>query len=104
MKTQEQIKQEVVNYLTKASQHTFSYKDGMIFKVEKLGDKFYLVNNDKLTEIEYDKTITYYGSNSKCVIKHRLFLGRPVKSIRTNKHTKAIVESIIIKSKNNATV
>jgi hypothetical protein len=43
-------------------------------------------------------------SNSKCVIKHRLFLNRPIKSVRTNKYTKEIIDSIINPSKNNVTV
>jgi hypothetical protein len=107
MKTQEQIKQEVVNYLTKTSQHTFAYEDGSIFKVEKVGDKFYLIDQKsykQLSEIEYEKTMAYYMNNAKCVLKHRLFLGRPIKSVKTNKYTKEIVESIINPSKNKATV
>lgn len=107
MKTQEQIKQEVVNYLTKTSQHTFSYEDGSLFKIEKVGDKFYLIDqksHKQVSEIEYDKTVSYYMENAKCVIKHRLFLSRPVKSIKTNKYTKEIIDSIINPSKNKATV
>ncbi len=93
-------KQEVINYLTKTSQHTFSYEDGKLFKVVKDGDSFYLINESsiqKVRPIAVDTTISKYGSNAKCVIKHSLFLNRKVKSIKTNKYTKEAINNILPK-------
>jgi hypothetical protein len=93
-------KQEVINYLTKTSQHTFSYEDGKLFKIVKEGDLFYLIDENsiqKIKPIDIDNLVVYYGANSKCVIKHSLFLNREVKSIKTNKYTKEIIDNILPK-------
>ncbi len=101
MKTNEQIKQEIVNYLTKTSHHTFSYDDGKLFKVIKDEDKFFIVDENshqKFKEL-FDFYINNYGNNAKCVLKHSLFLGRKVKSIKTNKYTKEVINELISSSK-----
>lgn len=106
MKTKETIKQEIINYLTKTSQHTFSYEDGSLFKVVKDGDDFYTVDEKSsfpTKKINIDNTISYYENNAKCVLKHRLFLNRPVKSVKTNKFTNEKMEPLLV-SKNTSTV
>lgn len=93
-------KQEVINYLTKTSQHTFSYEDGKLFKVVKDGDSWYLIDDSsiqKVKPIAVDTYVSSYGANAKCVIKHNLFLNRKVKSIKTNKYTKEIIDNILPK-------
>lgn len=118
MKTTEQIKQEIVNYLTKTSQHTFvkpkatfkwgdsktpgyyeyDYNEFTYFKVIKNEDEFLQLENNKLTKINIDTYIKYYGNNAKCVISNNLFLDKKMKSVKSNKHhleeIKNILESI----------
>jgi hypothetical protein len=118
MKTQEQIKQDIVSYLTKTSAHTFikpkattkwikegvyyeyDYNDFTYFKiVVKDGEFYYLEKRDgndyKLYPINIDSSITYYGNNAKCVISHNLFLGKKMKSVRSNKYHLGEVEKIL---------
>ncbi len=120
MKTVEQIKQEIVNYLTKTSIHTFikpkatfkwktegsyyeyDYNDFTYFKVIKNEDEFFQLekngNNYKLSKIDVDTYIKYYGNNAKCVISNNLFLDKKMKSVKSNKYhleeIKNILESI----------
>jgi hypothetical protein len=123
MKTTEQIKQEIVNYLTKTSQHTFvkpkatfkwgdsktpgyyeyDYKDFTYFKVIKKEDEFFQLeksgsSNYKLSKIDIDTYIKYYGNNAKCVLSNNLFLDKKMKSVKSNKYhleeIKNILESI----------
>jgi predicted GH43/DUF377 family glycosyl hydrolase len=116
MKTTEQIKQEIVNYLTKTSQHTFvkpkstykwsqtgpqyeyDYNEFTYFKVIKIEDEFFKLENNKLTKIDIDYYIKYYGNNAKCVLTHNLFLDKKMKSVKSNKYhlgeIKNILESI----------
>jgi hypothetical protein len=97
MKTTEQIKQEIVNYLTKTSIHTFvkpksnykwsqtgsqyeyDYNVFTYFKVIKVEDEFFKLENSngqntpityKLTKIDIDNYIKYNGNNSKCVLSN----------------------------------
>lgn len=108
MKTQEQIKQEIVNYLTKTSIHTFikpkatfkwdkensryeyDYNEFTYFKVIKSDDSFFQLENNgssyKLTKIDIDTYIKYYGNNAKCVISNNLFLDKKMKSVKSNKY------------------
>ena len=99
MKTKEQHKQEVIDYLTKTSKHTFQYPDGSLYKIIKDEDKFFVVDekahsNYKVREINIAQQIIYYGNNTKCVIKHQLFLDRKTKSIRTNKYTNERINDV----------
>ncbi len=69
MKTQEQLKNEVVNYLTRTSQHLFMDTKGSFYKVFVDGDKFILIpsysyvgsdqnnNANKLKSIPYFKAM-----------------------------------------------
>lgn len=97
MKTKEQIKQEIVNYLTKTSNHLFNYNGG-IFKVFRNGDKFYIIDTgssfNKVKEVDIDKYILSYEGNAKCVLKHQLFLGKEMVSVKNTKDMRSYVNSI----------
>ena len=120
MKTTEQIKQEVINYLEKTSGHTFQkpkatfkygnvttpghyeydYENSTYFKVfkDKKGD-FYILEGDKfgykLRKIDIDYYINYYQGNAKCVIKHSLFLNNGMKSVKNTKYIKGLIKDIL---------
>lgn len=102
MKTQEQIKLEIISYLTKTSNHVFilpkqiwsykdkkyiyNYEDYKLFKVIKVNDDFYTItSNDEKSKIDIDYYIKYYNNNSKNVIKHQLFLDKGMKSVKRKK-------------------
>ena len=76
-KTTEQIKNEIISYLTKTSHHTFM-KNGSYFKVlrEETDDSvvFKMLQDEKVSLIDINQYIKWYGDNAKNVIKHRLFL------------------------------
>lgn len=124
MKTTEQIKQEIVNYLTKTSIHTFvkpkatykynqtgfhfnyeyDYNEVTFFKVIKKGEDFYYLENSngqntpttyKLTKIDIDYSITYYGNNAKCVISNNLFLDKKMKSIKSTVANRSKISDLI---------
>ena len=113
MKTTEQIKQEIVNYLTKTSIHTFvkpkatykrsqtgsqyeyDYEDFTYFKVIKVEDEFFKLENDKLTKIEIAHYIKYYGNNAKCVLSNNLFLDKKMKSVKSNKYHLGEIKNIL---------
>jgi hypothetical protein len=115
MKTTEQIKQEIVNYLTKTSIHTFvkpkanykwaqtgsqyeyDYNEFTYFKVIKIEDEFFKLENDKLTKIDIDNYIRYYGNNAKCVLSHNLFLDKKMKSVKSNKYHLGEIKNILDK-------
>jgi len=122
MKTTEQIKSEIVNYLTKTSIHTFvkpktiykygkeghyceyDYENFTYFKVFKKDEDFYVLENSngqntpityKMKKIDIDYYITYYGNNSKCVISNNLFLNKKMKSVKNNKYVIDEINEII---------
>jgi two-component system phosphate regulon sensor histidine kinase PhoR len=73
MKTKEQIRTDVVNYLNKTSKHLFVDDKGNLFKVifdEKSG-RYITIQGDRVSASynTIDESIEYYGSNAKCVIK-----------------------------------
>jgi len=74
MKTTEQIKTEVVNYLNNTSKHLFVTTKGDFYKVLVEGNNFIVINGDKASTYDIDQYISWYGANAKCVIKHKLFL------------------------------
>ncbi len=118
MKTQEQIKQEIVNYLTKTSAHTFikpkstfkwakegSYyeydyneftyfkimiKDGEFYSLEKSGTQGY-----RVSKIDIDNYIKYWGNNAKCVLSNNLFLNKKMKSVKSNTYHLGEIERIV---------
>jgi hypothetical protein len=111
MKTQEQIKQEIVSYLMKTSAHTFikpkanfkwgdfkspgyyeyDYDDFTYFKIMVKEGGFYSLENSgalgyKVSKIDIDTYIKYWGNNAKCVISNNLFLDKKMKSVKSNKY------------------
>lgn len=74
MKTTEQIKSEVVRYLINTSNHLFVTTKGEFYKVLVEGNNFIVINGDKVSTYNIDEHISWYGNNTKCVIKHKLFL------------------------------
>ena len=120
MKNVEQIKQEIVSYLTKTSIHTFikpkvtfkwdkensryeyDYNEFTYFKVIKVGEDFFHLeknsSNYKLSKIDIDNYVKYWGNNAKCVLSNSLFLDKKMKSVKSNKYhleqIKEILESI----------
>jgi hypothetical protein len=114
MKTNEQIKQEVINYLEKTTKHVFlkpkstyissdkreyNYEEGEFFKLIKKEDGYYTFNSsfikDKIRKFDVDNYIKIYGSNAKCVIKHTLFMDKKMKSIKNTKKVKLQIEELI---------
>lgn len=89
MKTQEQIKAEVVKYLTQTSQHLFTDTKGSFYKVFIEGDKFIVIKDEKTTEYDINKYIQWYGQHTKCVIKHMLFLVPSYSYVGSNQNNNA---------------
>lgn len=111
MKTLEQIQNDTMNYLNKTAVHTFikpkstfnwkeskyeyDYDDFTYFKLIKIENDFYILENNKLSKLDVDHYFKYYGKNAKCVIKHRLFLDKKVKSVKNTKFTREQIEQIL---------
>ena len=100
-KIKEEIRKDVVNYLTKTSNHRFIkpktsftdkyeyvYDASALFHIEKKGKDFYQVEGGKSRKIDIEYYINEYMNNAKCVIKHTLFLGEGMKSIKRTFATK----------------
>lgn len=94
MKTTEQIKSEVVSYLNNTSKHLFTNEKGEFFRVIVEGNRFIVIDGTRVTIYYIDDTISVYESNTKCVIKHRLFLNRKFKSIKNFKTMKEKISII----------
>lgn len=114
MKTQEQIRKEVIDYLNKTSLHVFikpkstfdweeskynyDYNDFTYFKVIKVSDeKYKILENNIIRDIDYEYYIKNYNDNSKCVIKHILFLNKGMKGIKNTKFNKETVDELLKK-------
>ena len=93
MKTQEQIKTEVMNYLNKTTKHLFLI-NGVEHKVLVEGDFIIRITGKNVSVSQISKKIGWHGSNTKCVIKHELFLipRYPNKEIKTIKNYKSAKE------------
>ena len=119
MKTQEQIKQEIVSYLTKTADHTFinrkatfkcgdsktpgyyeyDYDNFTYFKIMIENGEFYSLENSgalgyKVSKIDIDNYIKYWGNNSKCVLSNSLFLYKKMKSVKSNRYHLGEIEKI----------
>jgi len=112
MKTKEEIKSEIINYLEKTSNHTFikplceykfskegyyysyDYDNYTLFKIIKKDDNYYKLENNIIKLIDIDFYVKYYGNNSKNVIKHLLFLNKGMKSIKNTKFIKNKLEEL----------
>ena len=102
MKTQEQIKSEVINYLENTSKHLFATKTDSLYKVilDKESDRFIVINGDRVSLYNIGDYIKWYGVNAKGVIKHIIFLNKELKSIKNFKAMRLKVDKIksLIKS------
>ena len=116
MKTKEQLKLEVIAYLTKASKHTFinpkstfiwgttdiesrydyDYENFTYFKIIMDGDTLNVLENNKVRKVDIDWYINYYKNNSKCVIKNMLFLGKKMRAIKNNRYITEQVDNILL--------
>ena len=105
MKTQEQIKQQVIDYLTKTSKHTFvkqnkNTEELSYFKVIKDDEAFKVLEDGKVKSLEtgffsIDNYVKIYGENAKNVFKNQLFLNKKMKSVKNNKFVKSEIDLII---------
>ena len=115
MKTVEQNKQEVINYLTKTSKHVFlkpkatfkwgdsnnpgyyeyDFENGTYFKVFNEGEKWFYIEDSQIKKLDIDHYLKYYGSNSKCVIGNILFLNKKMKSVKNNKFVQSKIEEVL---------
>ena len=83
--TQQEIKKIIIKYLDNTSKHIFKYEDGTIFRVIKKDDRYHVLDyRRRITseEINVDNIVSYWMENSKCIIKHRLFMGKKLTSIK----------------------
>lgn len=114
MKTQEQIKKEVINYLEKTSLHVFikpksrfdwkeskynyDYTDSTYFRIIKVSDeKYKILENNKITDMDYEYYIRNYNENAKCVIKHMLFIDKKMKSVKNTKLINKTIDELLEK-------
>jgi len=73
MENKEKIKSEVLNYLNRSTNHLYKIDDKEN-KILVSGDFIIRITGNNISIIDIDQMITYYGNNSRCVIKHMLFL------------------------------
>lgn len=74
MKTTEEVKKEVLNYLKKSSNHLFLIDEKEEHKVLVSGDFCIRITGNYVSITDINTTIKYYGNDSKNVIKNSLFL------------------------------
>lgn len=114
MKTQEQIRKDVMDYLEKTSIHTFlkpkatfkygdqnkhgyyeyDYEKGTYFKVFKEGEEWFYIQNESINRIDVEWYLQYYKNNAKCVISNQLFLNKQMKSIKNTKFVRSKIEEV----------
>lgn len=110
MKTKEQVQQELNTYLTKTSQHVF-VSESEFNKVikhnflrvvetttmdgEKIWFSIWLDENLEPKSIDRHVDVSWYmDTNSKCLVKHSLFLNRNMKSVKLKKKTQWVVDAL----------
>lgn len=72
MKTIEQNRKEVMNYLNKASQHLFMSEDETTYQtIAKIGDGFALIKNDEVHIIDIEKHLEYWPTEGRTKLKQR---------------------------------
>lgn len=96
------IKQEIISYLTKTSNHIFikpkcsfnyqtssydyDFSEFTYFKVIRKNDEeFNYLENGKMYTIDIDHYIKYWGVNAKNVLSNSLFQMKKMKSVKKNK-------------------
>ena len=106
MRTKEQVQQELNTYLTKTSQHVFvaGENNNRFFRVveatTKDGEKiwFSIWLDENLEPNGIDRWVdvsTHSDPNTKCLIKHSLFLNRGMKSVKLKKKTQWVVDALV---------
>ena len=105
MKTKEQVQQELNTYLTKTSQHVFVSGDNKNFlrvvetttiNGEKIWFSIWLDENLEPKSIDRSVDVSRYTDpNSKCWVKHSLFLNREMKSVKLKKKTQWIADALV---------
>jgi hypothetical protein len=107
MRTKEQIKTEIVNYLQKSSKHLFTI-GGAEHRVILHGDLYIRITGNDVSVNSIDFYISHWGSDAKNVIKNNLFLipryyKREIKTIPYYKDARLLTNKIIesIKDKKN---
>ena len=92
MKTKEQNRQDVVNYLRTTSKHAFIRGEKGIFKIEEIKNEVFnefTLGKQSHTNLNVDWYIDNYGNDAKNVIKNRIFYGgHGYKSIRMKYYNK----------------
>lgn len=107
MKNKEQVQQELNTYLRKTSEHVFLQEESnnkkflrVVETTTKDGEKvwfsIWLDENLELKSIDRHVDISLYGDpNSKCMVKHSLFLNRNMKSVKLKNKTKKVVDTLL---------
>ncbi len=106
MRTKEQVQQELNTYLTKTSQHVFvaGENNNKFFRVVEATTKdgeniwFSIWLDENLEPKEIDRWVdvsTYSDPNSKCLVKHSLFLNREMKSVKLKKKTQWVADALV---------
>lgn len=97
MKTKEQNKQEVLDYLKKTSRHVFEKENASgektYLKVFFDGDDVKLLEDGKIKTLNVDGYVAF-SSNAKCVIKHVLFLNKKIKAVRQTRYVKDQIQDM----------
>ena len=109
---EQNIKTEIVSYLTKTAKHTFikpkskwvnkdgkisveyDYTDFTYFKVFVDGENFTYLENGKINKLEIDYYIKYWGNNAKDVISKSLFWDKKMKSVKQNKFVNSEIDKL----------
>jgi hypothetical protein len=79
---------------TKPGYYEYDYQNGSIFKVIKEGDNYQILEDGKLRKLDFEYYISYYKSNSKCVVKNNLFLEKKMKGIKNSRKVKEQISLI----------
>ena len=92
MKTKEQNRQDVVNYLRTTSKHAFLRGEKGIFKIEEIENEVFNEVSGGVqskSNINIDWFIDNYGNDAKNVIRKRIFYdGHGYKSIKMKYYNK----------------
>ena len=83
-------KQEVVNYLTKTSKHFFKNEKGETLEVKFNPETGIFTYTGNPRSHSIDDYLIGCKENTKCVIKHILFLNKKFKSIKRPKVTEEV--------------
>ena len=111
MRTKEQVQQELNTYLTKTSQHVFVSNSEfnkaignkylrMVETTTKDGEKIWVSIwlDENLEPKEIDRWVDvslYSSSNSKCLVKHSLFLNKKMESVKLKKKTQLVADTLV---------